>query len=170
MIDYSRPYFPTAIWVVARKDSDLQPITPRGDIRKDVAATKALVAGKELLGIRNTCVDPMLYDIADVKASYRDNIGLNDLAAVVIKGDAAICIMDVPDALIALQKYQAMIKVLGTITEKQYMGFGFSKDSPELRESFNAFLTRLQKTGKLTELLVKYYPSIRLYFPEAGQE
>jgi ABC-type amino acid transport substrate-binding protein len=50
------------------------------------------------------------------------------------------------------------------------MGFGFSKDSPELKESFNAFLRKLRKTGEMTELLVKYYPLIRLYYPAAGSE
>jgi ABC-type amino acid transport substrate-binding protein len=170
VIDYSLPYFPTAIWVVAKKDSDIRPIKPSGNIQKDVAATKDLLAGKELLGIRNTCVDPALYDIPEARASYNENIGLNDLAAFIIRGDASLCILDVPDALIALEKFPGMIKVLGTITEKQSMGFGFSKDSPELRESFNAFLMKLQKNGKLSELIVKYYPLIKTYYPSAGRE
>lgn len=170
VIDYSLPYFPTAIWVVARADSDLKPIPPSDDIKSDVEATKALLMGREVLGVRNTCVDPKLYDLKEVTSRYKENIGLNDLAPAVIKGDAALCILDVPDTLVALEKYPGMIKVLGPITEKQYMAFGISKDSPELLASFNAFLAKLQKNGKLRELIVNYYPMITYYFPKAGQE
>jgi ABC-type amino acid transport substrate-binding protein len=170
VIDYSTPYFPTAIWVVAKENSELHPIRPCGEIKKDIAATKALLTGKDILGIRNTCVDPALYDLKDIKPVYRQNIDLNDLAAVVIKGDAELCILDVPDALIALETFPGMIKILGAVTDKQFMGFGISKDSPELLTSFNSFLAKLRKSGKLSELIVKYYPLIRLYFPKAGQE
>jgi ABC-type amino acid transport substrate-binding protein len=170
VIDYSLSYFPTAIWVVARADSDFRPVPPSDDIKSDVEATKTLLMGREVLGVRNTCVDPKLYDLKEVTPRYKENIGLNDLAPAVIKGDAALCILDVPDTLVALEKYPGLIKVLGPITEKQFMGFGISKDSPELLASFNAFLAKLQKNGKLTELIVKYYPVIRHYFSTAGQE
>jgi len=170
VIDYSRPYFPTAIWVVTKESSPLRPIHPSGDIKRDVEATKRLLVGLDVLGIRNTCVDPALYDLNDVKPFYKDNIGLNDLAPAVIQGDAPLCILDVPDALMALEKYPGTIKILGPITEKQFMGFGFSKDCPELKASFDAFLLKLQSSGKLTELIVKHYPIIEYYYPTAGQE
>lgn len=170
VINFSQPYFPTAIWVVTRNDSDLRPIMPSGDIKKDIAATKQLLVGKQVLAIRNTCLDPVLYDLKGTTPFYKEGIDLNDLAAVVIKGDAALCILDVPDTLVALEKYPRMIKVLGTITEKQEMAFGISKNSPELSSSFNSFLAKLKKTGKLTELMVRYYPLIRQYFPTAGTE
>ena len=170
VIDYSLFYFPTAIWVVARSDSELKPISPSGDVERDLRATKKLLVGRDVLGIRNTCVDPMLYDLNEVKPFYMENIDLNDLAAAVIKGAADLCILDVPDTLIALEKYPGMIKVLGTITEKQSMGFGIPKDSPELGASFNSFLAGLQANGKLRQLVVKYYPLIMNYFPTAGRE
>jgi len=52
------------------------------------------------------------------------------LAAVLVKGDAEISILDVPDALVALRKFPGKIKILGAITGKQSMGFGISKESP----------------------------------------
>jgi hypothetical protein len=48
---------------------------------------------------------------------------------------------------VALLKFPGPIKALGTITEGQFMGFGFSKDSPELRSSFNEFLGKITKGG-----------------------
>ncbi len=70
VIDYSLSYFPTAIWVVTRADSELKPISPSGDIKKDVTATKSLLIGKDVLGIRNTCVDPKLYNLEEVNPIY----------------------------------------------------------------------------------------------------
>ncbi len=170
VIDYSQFYFPTAIWVVARSDSELKPISPSGDVEQDLRATKKLLVGRDVLGIRNTCVDPMLYDLNEVQPFYMENMDLNDLAPAVIKGVADLCILDVPDTLMALEKFPGMIKVLGTITEKQSMGFGISKDSPELAISFNSFLASLQANGKLRQLVFKYYPLIVNYFPTAGRE
>ncbi|MEW6533213.1 MAG: transporter substrate-binding domain-containing protein [Thermodesulfobacteriota bacterium] len=170
VIDYSRSYFPTAIWVLTKATSELRPIHPSGEIEKDVAATKELLAGKEVMGIRNTCVDPALYNIKDTKPLYKDNIGLNDLAAVVIQGDAPLCILDVPDALIALGKFPGKVKVLGPVSRKQFMGFGISKDSPELKASFDSFLSKLHQSGKLSELIGKYYPLINRYFSLTAQE
>jgi ABC-type amino acid transport substrate-binding protein len=165
VIDYSVPYIPTAIWVVAREDSELKPIPPSGDLKKDVAATKLLLRGKEVLAIRNTCVDPVLYDLKEVTPLYKEGIELNDLAPAVIKGGAELCILDVPDALVALEKYPGAIKILGRITEDQSMGFGISKDCPELLKSFNSFLEKLRKEGKLKKIILKYYPEIERYFP-----
>jgi len=155
---------------VTKTTSELKPIQPSGDSDKDVGATKELLSGKEVMGIRNTCVDPALYDIKDVKPLYKNNIGLNDLAAVVIQGDAALCILDVPDALIALGKFPGKVKILGPVSKKQFMGFGISKDSPELKASFDSFLSKLHHSGKLSELIGKYYPLVKYYFPPTAQE
>jgi len=170
VINFSKPYFPTAIWVVVRDDSALQPIVPSGDARKDVEATKRLLEGRQVLGVRNTCVDPMFYGLKDVKPLYDDKLNLNDLAPAVIKGDADITILDVPDSLVALAKFPGKLKVLGAITEKQDMAFGISKDCPELLLSFNAFLDNIKRSGKLGQLILKYYPTLTRYFPEAASK
>ncbi|MFH0958171.1 MAG: transporter substrate-binding domain-containing protein [Pseudomonadota bacterium] len=166
IIDYSTPYFPNVIWVVARADSPLHPIKPTNDLKKDVQATRLLLKGRDVLGIKNTCVDLSLYNIKDVRPVYMDGVTLNDLAAVLVKGDVEISILDVPDSLVALSKFPGRIKILGAITEKQDMGYGISKDSPKLKESFNEFLGELRRSGKLSELLLTYYRGIENYFPE----
>lgn len=166
IINYSTPYFPSAIWVIAKADSPIKPIQPTSDPKKDVEATRDLLKGKEVLGIKNTCVDLDLYNLSDSKPIYKEGITLNDLAAALIKGAAEISILDVPDSLVALSKFPGKIKILGSITGKQDMGFGFSKESPQLLASFNDFLAELKASGELSELILKYYPGIDNYFPE----
>ncbi|MGD9819375.1 MAG: transporter substrate-binding domain-containing protein [Desulfomonilaceae bacterium] len=166
IINYSTPYFPSAIWVIAKADSPLKPIQPTSDPKKDVEAIRDLLKGKEVLGIKNTCVDLDLYNLSESKPIYKEGITLNDLAAALIKGAAEISILDVPDSLVALSKFPGKIKILGSITGKQDMGFGFSKESPQLLASFNDFLAELKASGELSELILKYYPGIDNYFPE----
>lgn len=167
VIDFSDPYFPTAIWVLAVADSPLQPIRPSGDLKQDIKATEQLLKDKNVLSIKNTCVDLSLYNVPGACPLYKDNISLNDLAGVLVKGAAEVTILDVPDTLVALVKFPGQIKVLGTITEAQFMGFGFPKDSPELRSSFNEFLGKIKKSGQLGSLIREYYPAMKHYFPDA---
>ncbi|MGC8660523.1 MAG: transporter substrate-binding domain-containing protein, partial [Desulfomonilaceae bacterium] len=167
VIDFSVPYFPTAIWVLASSKSNLQPIRPSGDLKKDIAATRYLLKDKNVLSVRNTCVDLNLYNVPEAHPVYKNDITPNDLAGAVVKGAAELTILDVPDTLVALVKFPGQIKVLGTITESQSMGFGFSKKSPELKSSFNEFLARIKKTGQLGKLIGEYYPAMKHYFPDS---
>ncbi|MFA6223513.1 MAG: transporter substrate-binding domain-containing protein [Desulfomonilaceae bacterium] len=169
VINFSDSYFPTAIWVVARADYDLNPIRPTGDPAKDVLLTKNLLKGKQILGIRETCLDPGLYNIQGCVSKYIEGLQLNDLPAAIIKGDCELTLQDAPDALLAIANYPAKIKVIGAITNDQFMAFGISKDSPKLLESFNQFLGKLRDNGKLRELIIKYYPLITGYFPNIGK-
>ena len=169
VIHFSVPYFPSAIWVVARADSELKPIKPSGDQAQDVALTKKLLTGRQVLGIRDTCLDPDLYNLQGCSPRYKDGLQLNDLPAAIIQGEYELTLQDAPDALLALANNPGKVKVIGPITEEQAMAFGISKDSPELLESFNAFLQRLKDSGKLRELIIKYYPLITDYFPNVAK-
>ena len=169
VILFSDPYFPTAIWVLARADSSLNPIAPSGDHQKDVALTKDLLVGREILGIRETCLDPDLYNLQECSSIYKEGLQLNDLPAAIVKGDCELVLQDAPDALLALSKYPAKVKVIGAITEQQFMAFGISKDSPNFLESFNNFLKKLRDNGTLRELIIKYYPLTTNFFPNVGK-
>jgi len=169
VIHFSFPYFPSAIWVVARSNSDLKPIKPSGDQAQDVVLTKNLLIGRQVLGIRDTCLDPDLYNLQGCSPRYKDGLQLNDLPAAIIQGEYELTLQDAPDALLALANNPGKVKVIGPITEEQVMAFGISKDSPELLESFNAFLQRLKDSGKLRELIIKYYPLITDYFPNVAK-
>ena len=166
IINFSTPYFPSAVWVLASADSDLKPIQPESDPAKDIAKTKKLLSGKQILGIRDTCLDPMVYDLENCTPVYKEGLQLNDLPAALIKGEYEITLQDAPDALLVLVKNPGKIKVLGPITEPQFMAFGISKDSPELLDSFNSFLKRLKENGKLREMITKYYPHVFDHFPD----
>ena len=167
VVDYSTPTFPTQVWLVARADSEMEPIKPTRDIHKDIAAVKALLKGKKVLGVSHTCLDPSLYGLEEAGAKtklFRRN--LNELAPAVINREAEATILDVPDALIALEKWPGKIKVIGPISPMQEMGCAFAKTSLELRDSFNTFFEQRKKDRTYVRLVKKYYPAVFRYYPE----
>jgi ABC-type amino acid transport substrate-binding protein len=167
LVDFSTPTFPTQVWLVARADSQMQPIHPSNDISQDIAKVKQLLKERIVLGVANTCTDPILYCLDEVGAKPRTFQGtLNELAPAIIHGEAEATILDVPDALVALEKWPGRIKVIGPITPPQEMGSGFAKSSPMLRAAFNAFFEVCRSDGTYRRLVEKYYPSVFLFFPE----
>ena len=167
LVDFSTPTFPTQVWLVARADSPMQPIHPTNNIAEDIVKVKQLLRHRVVLGVANTCTDPILYCLDEVGANPRTFQGtLNELAPAIIHGEAEATILDVPDALVALEKWPGRIKVIGPITPRQEMGSGFAKSSPMLRAAFNAFFEICRADGTYRRLVEKYYPSVFLFFPE----
>jgi ABC-type amino acid transport substrate-binding protein len=167
VVDFSLPSFPNQVWLVARADSPIKPIKPSGKLRKDIQAVKDLLRNHTVIGKTGTCLDPALYDLKATGASIRLFSGsLNDIAPAILNGEAELTLLDVPDALVALQKWSGKIKVIGPISEKQEMAVAFAKDAPKLREAFDAFLLKCRQDGTYTRLIRKYYPFAPLYFPE----
>jgi ABC-type amino acid transport substrate-binding protein len=165
--DFSTPVFPTQVWLIARADSSLKPVKPSGRTEKDIASVKALLRGQKVLGKLDTCLDPRLYTLEKVGAQVKDFNGtLNELAPAIIKGEAEMTLLDVPDALMALEKWPGKIKVIGPISPRQEMGVAFAKTSPQLRETFNRFFDRIKNDGTYLGLVRKYYPSALHHFPE----
>ena len=167
IVDYSTPTFPTQVWLIAKADTPLSPITPSGDIHKDISAVKALLRGHSLLGKANACLDPALYNLGSTGAKIKIfPRGPNELAPAVINGEAEMTLLDVPDALIALEKWPGKIKVIGPISEMQVMAAAFAKDSPQLREAFNRFLEKCRQDGTYLRLVKKYCPVVFSYYPD----
>ncbi len=167
IVDFSIPTFPNQVWLIARADSPLKPIKPTGEIEKDIVAVKSLLNGKNLIGKIETCLDPSLYDLDKTGAKISLFPGsLNDIAPAVIKGESELTLLDVPDALVALQKWPGKIKIIGPISDKQDMAAAFSKDSPALLGEFNKFMKKIKKDGTYLRLVKKYYPFATSYFPE----
>lgn len=171
LVDFGTPTFPNQIWLIARADSTLKPVQPSGELSKDIAAVKELIKGRSLLGKSKTCIDPSLYKLETVtdKIKFFEG-GLNDIAPAMIEGEAELALLDVPDALVALQKWPGKVKILGPVSEKQYMGPIFSKNSPELREAFNKFFQIISRDGRYLALIKKYYPYVPDYHPEFFKE
>ncbi|MBU0988490.1 MAG: transporter substrate-binding domain-containing protein [Proteobacteria bacterium] len=167
VVNFSVAMFPTQVWIMARSDSSMQPIDPTGDIDQDIALVKSLLNGREVLGVAATCLDPSLYGIADSGAKVRLFDGeLNDLAPAVINGRAEATLLDVADALIALEKWGGKIKVIGPVSPLQTMGFAFARTSPQLAKAFNRFMDQCKKDGTYLKIVQKYYPAVFRYYPE----
>ena len=165
IVDFSTPTFPNQIWLVAKADSPIQPIAPHEAVEKDIAVVRALLKGRSLLGKTSTCLDPSLYNLKETGARIKLFQGsLNDLAPAVIQGECELTLLDVPDALVALEKFPGKIKIIGPITEKQYMGCAFAKDAPELRDAFNRFLEQAKADGTYLALVKRYYPKVFSYY------
>jgi len=166
IIDYSVPTFPTGVWLVARADSQLKPIIPSGDMAIDIEQVRSQLKGHSILTMKGTCLDPNLYDLSSSKAEvlyYTASENLGEMAPAVINGMADATLLDIPDALIALQTWPGDIKVIGPVSPPQLMGVGFAKTSPKLREAFDAFFMECRENGSYERLVRKYYPTVFLY-------
>ncbi|MCK8601949.1 transporter substrate-binding domain-containing protein [Desulfoferrobacter suflitae] len=167
VIDYSEPTFPNQVWLIARADAPLNPIQPSGDVEKDIAAVKAQLKGSEIMGMADTCLDPVLYGLDKTGAvctSFKGSV--NELVPAVINGEATGTIQDVADALLAVEKWPGKVKIIGPVSAMQNMGYGFSKNSPELRAAFNEFFKQCVHDGTYNRIVEKYYPAIFNYYPE----
>lgn len=166
---YSAPTFPSQVLLLARADSAYKPIKGSPDLAKDIAETKAIIGGKSLLVMERTCLDPANYGLKgkgiDLRA-YTKNTNLNEMVPALLNGDAEFTLLDVPDAILDLQKWSGKIKVLGPISEHQQLAAAFAKSSPELRRAFDDYLKIIKADGTYDKLVQKYYPGIRRYFPD----
>ena len=166
VVDYSTPTFPTGVWLIARADSPIKPIEPSGHIGTDIQRVKDLLSGRSVLTMKGTCLDPQLYDLSSSQADIRYHTAsenLNDIAPAVIEGVAEATLLDIPNALVALERWPGNIKIIGPISEPQFMGVAVAKSSTELLAEFNRFFKEFSASGAYYELVHKYYPSILLY-------
>lgn len=169
-LSFSAPTFPSQIWLVARVDSKVKPIRPSGNIDTDIARTKALMKKKDVMALKKTCLDPDLYHLEATGANViLFNGNLNELAPAVISGKAEMTILDVPDALVALDKWPGKIKILGPVSRKQEMAVAFPKSSPQLHDAFNNFLKQAKRDGSYANIVKHYYPTAFAFFPEFFQ-
>lgn len=167
VVNFSTPTFPSGVWLIARSDSKLQPIIPSKSLSKDITLVKSYLSGKSVLAIENTCLDPRLYDLKTTQANIilqSQKIQLNELVPAILNNTAETTLLDVPDALVALDKWPGEIKVIGPITNEQKMGVAFSKNSPLLLEEFNKYFKQIKENGTYNKLVEKYYPDVFNYY------
>lgn len=167
LLAYSTPTFPSQVWLVVRADSPVDPIVPSGDVNSDIKATRAKLQDMKVLCKTGTCLDPRLFNLEGAGAKPLEfPASLNDLAPAVILGEAESTLLDVPDAVMALQKFPGRIKVIGPLSDMQLMAVGFRKDQPELLAEFNSFFSKFWSSGAYLKLVNEYYPLIHRYFPD----
>ena len=166
---YSAPTFPSQVLLVARADSPDKPTKGSADLDADIAETKAMIGSKSVLVMEKTCLDPANYGLKgkgiDLR-TYTKSANLNEMVPALIKGDADFSLLDVPDAILDLQRWAGKIKVIGPISGHQELAAAFPKNSPDLRRAFDDYLLRLKADGSYDKLVDKYYPGIRRYFPD----
>lgn len=169
LVDFSQPTFPSAVWLMARADTPVTPIASSGSRAQDIAVTKTRIGHRSLLVMDGTCLDPALYDLVGKGFNiqrYTRSTNLNQMIPAVLNREAEMTLLDVPDALMALDKWPGQVKVIGPISDAQIMAVAFRKSSPELRHAFDQFLETLKRDGTYAKLVRKYYPSAFRYFPE----
>lgn len=166
ILEYSEPTFPSQIWLISRANSSAKPIKPSKNIQKDIDLVRRLIRDKAVLALPKTCLDPSLYNLADTGAIINNHNGnLNEMAPALISKEAEFTILDVPDALIALEKWPGKIKIIGPMSPPQLMAVGFPKSAPRLREAFNRYLEEIKQNGEYAKLIKRYYPTVSYYFP-----
>lgn len=166
VVSFSQATFPNQVWLVARADAKLSPIHPSSDPAKDVAQVKAQLERISVLCVPGTCLDGRQYQLGQAGAKLMDFTGkINDIVAVVIKGEAQALLQDAPDAMVSLQKWPGEIKVIGPVSPVQEMAAAFAPTSPRLRREFNRFLAQLKRSGRYRQMALKYYPAVVDYFP-----
>ncbi len=167
VVAFANTTFPTQVWLVSRADSPVSPIKPTNSLAQDIVQTKSVLDGKTLLGKLDTCLDPSLYDMERTGAEISLFDGaLNELAPALLANESEFTLLDVPDALVALQKWPGEIKVIGPLSEPQDMAPAFRPGDGALREAFNTYLAELQADGRFDALALKYYPFVADYFPD----
>jgi ABC-type amino acid transport substrate-binding protein len=166
-VAFSSPTFPNQVWLVARADSPTAPITPTRDTATDIEAVKKLIAGHSIIGKAGTCLDPSLYKLEAITSKIKLFDGsLNEIAPALLNGEAELTLLDVPDALVALQKWPGQIKIIGPVSGEQSMAVAFSRDSPRLLAAFDRYLDKCRKDGTYVALVKKYYPFVFSCFPQ----
>jgi len=169
VVSFSTPTFPSSVWLIARADSDLQPIKPSGSLEKDIVAVKNSLNGHTILALKSTCLDPALYHMSATGAVIqlpKHSIQLNEMAPAILNHEAEATLLDVPDALIALEKWQGQLKVIGPVSKHQTMATAFPHESPELLKAFNAYLKKIRADGSYNAMVKKYYPTVFIYYAD----
>ncbi len=168
IVDFSAMTFPSEIWLIARGDTQLTPISPTGVIAKDIDKVKELLNGFSVLGLKDSCLDPNSYGIKKTGAKilyFSADHDLSGMIPSVIAEVADATLMDVPVALVALAKWPGKIKVIGPLSQPQDMACAFSKNSPKLKQAFDIFFEKFKTSGEYRKLVETYYPSVFTYYP-----
>lgn len=166
---YSEPTFPSQVLLITKAAASYTPIKESGSLKQDIAATKQMIGNKSLLVMERTCLDPANYELKgkgiDLRP-YTKSTNINEMVPTLLEGATEFSLLDVPSAILDLQKWAGHIKVLGPVSEEQQLAAAFPKSSPRLRDAFNAYLKQIRADGSYDALVRKYYPGIQRYFPE----
>ncbi len=166
---FSEPVFPSQVFLVTPAESPIRPIAGSKSLQRDIEETKELVGNRRLLVMDNTCLDPRGYGLANRGLNlrtYTRSTNINEMVPAMLAGEADMTLLDVANVILDLQQWAGRIKVIGPISEQQLMAAAFPKSSPDLRNAYNAYLAKIRADGTYNRLIDKYYPGIRVWFPD----
>jgi len=136
IIDYSDPTFPSAVWLLARADSGITPITPSGNLERDIKATKAVMKRGATFVADNSCLDPTLYGLEGkglkLKRFVLGRTVINDIVPAMLKRESDMTLLDVPDVLLALELHRS-----------RWLGQLFGRARRQAREQAAAMLEQV---------------------------
>ncbi len=166
---YSAPTFPSQVLAVTRSEAAHSPVPAHSDLPAEIQETRKVLEGKSLLVMEKTCLDPANYDLKGVGIDlrpYTASTNLSEMVPALLADQAEFTLLDVPDALIDLQRWAGRIKVIGPVSAPQDLAAAFPRSSPELRAAFDRYLVKIKEDGTYDKLVNKYYPGVRHYFPD----
>lgn len=169
MVDFATASFPTGVWLIARADSNMHPVKPSGSIQKDIEMVKAKLRNHSVLALKDSCLDPGLYQLEKTGAAVQllsPQSSLDEMIPLVIARTVDTTLMDVPVALVALERWPGEIKVLGPISAQQEMAPAFAKSSPRLKAAFETFFKGIKADGIYQKMVAQYYPTVFTYYPD----
>jgi ABC-type amino acid transport substrate-binding protein len=169
IVDFATASFPSGVWLIAHADSKMRPVSPSGSIHKDIEMVKAEMHGYSVLALKDSCLDPKQYQLEKTGAVVHlldPQRNLDEMIPLVIARTVDTTLMDVPVALVALERWPGKIKVVGPISEQQEMAPAFAQASPRLRTAYEAFFKELKAQGIYKELVTRYYPTVFPYYPD----
>lgn len=165
---FSSPTFPSQVFLVAPVGNRARPITPSSSPTEDVARTRALIGQQTVLVMKGTLLDPasLGLDPAQVRLHFHGGDGnFNELIPAMLKGDADLALVDLPNALFEQPRWGAQMKILGPLTLPLELAVAFPKHSPQLHAAFDEYLAELRADGRFERLVHKYYPTARRQYP-----
>lgn len=168
VVAFSDTLFPSSVWLIARSDFPVRPIKPSGSLTQDIELTKQqLSPAFSLLSKPKTCLDASLYQLDTLaQVQYSSEVNVNEIAPAVMHNVSDTALLDVPDALVALEKWAGKIKVIGPVSDIQEMAAAFRPGDTQLREAFNHYVRALILSGEYQTLVAKYYGNIQRHFPD----
>jgi len=95
---------------------------------------------------------------------------LDEVAPALIRGEGDLALLDVADAMLALESWPGSIKVIGPVSPQQEMAVAFRREAPRLREAFDAFLAEARRDGSYRKLVQAYFPGAIAHFPSFFDE